>query len=236
MCSFNREWIVPDHKPIEKFDDRVWRVEAPIEGKPLSRVMTIARRADDRLVLHSVIPLGDEAMAEIEAWGEPAFLVVPNAYHRLDAPAYKERYPHMEVLCPPGAVDAVGKAVEVDGVYEEFSDDEHVRLETLAGVDLAEGVMRVDGDGTTLVFNDAIFNMPHVGGFQGFMLRYLTASSGGPRISRLTRWLLVDEASALAEELERYAEIEDLRRIIVSHHEVIDEDPSQVLRELADSL
>ena len=46
MAKANTTWKVPQHGPIEKLSDRLWRVEAQLGGMPMKRVMAIARRAD----------------------------------------------------------------------------------------------------------------------------------------------------------------------------------------------
>lgn len=230
-------WKVLPHDPIEQLEPGLWRVEGALEGMPLRRVMTIAKRSDGLLVIHNAIALEDEPMAQIESFGEPAFLVVPNGYHRLDAAAYKDRYPKLTVLCPRGARAKVERVVAVDGDYTSYPADDAVRLETVEGVGDAEGVMIVrSGGSTTLVFNDLLFNMPHGSGFNGAILRYITQSTGGPKVSRVGRWLIIKDAKTFRRELERLASTPDLRRIIVSHHEVIDHDAARVLREVAATL
>src|SRR5690242_7905964 len=96
-------WTVIEHGPIEKLSENLWRVEGALPRMSLRRVMTAARMFDGRLVLHSAIALEESAMKELEAWGTPSFLVVPNAYHRRDAPGYKRRYPNITVLAPRGS-------------------------------------------------------------------------------------------------------------------------------------
>lgn len=86
---------------------------------------------------------------------------------------------------------------------------------------------------STLVFNDLVFDMPHPRGFTGFVLQHLTRSSGGPRISRTSRLLIVDNMAALRADLRALAETPGLGRIIVAHHEVIEHEPANVLRDLA---
>jgi hypothetical protein len=86
---------------------------------------------------------------------------------------------------------------------------------------------------TTLVFNDALFNMPHGTGLAGLFFRHVTASTGGPRVPRIFRWFVVKDRAALADHLERLADIPDLIRIIVSHHRMITEKPSETLRVVA---
>ena len=234
MAKANDAWTVLPHDPVQTLEDGLWRVEGSLPGMALRRVMTIARMTDGRLVIHNGIALEEAAMKDLEALGEPAFLVVPNRYHRLDAPAYKRRYPEIRVVCPAGARPKVEQVVPVDLDYDAFPGDEAVSLRHLAGTANAEGVMIVrHGDTATVVFNDAVFNMPHLPGFTGFVLRRLTASTGGPRISRVTRWLVLEDKAAFFADLAGLAETPGLKRIVVSHHRVIDEDPGEVLRGLA---
>ena len=84
------------------------------------------------------------------------------------------------------------------------------------------------------MLNDVVFNMPHAPGFSGFVLRRLTASTGGPRISRIARWFIARDKKALRAHLERLAQLPELRRVVVSHHQVIDE--PAVIRQLASTL
>jgi hypothetical protein len=237
MPKVHDHWKVLPHGSIEKLDDRVWRIEGELENMPLKRVMTIARCADDRLIIHNGIGLASDVLEQIEAWGEPAYLVVPNGYHRLDAPAYKKRYPGIVVLCPAGAREKVAQVVPVDGDYRSFPVDPHVSLFHLDGTKEAEGAMLVRGaSGATLVLNDAIFNMPDGRGLTGFVFKHLTQSSGGPRVSRLTRLFILGDQKAFRQHLDRLAELPELTRIIVSHHRTISERPAEVLREVASSL
>jgi hypothetical protein len=237
MPAAHDTWRVLPHEPIEALAENLWRVEGSLEGMDLKRVMTVARRADGRLLIHNGIALEEAAMARLEALGEPAFLVVPNGYHRLDCAAYKARYPGITVLCPAGAREKVAAVVEVGGVYADFPADPDVTLRELEGVGSAEGVLLVRSqDGVTLVFNDLIFNMPHGTGAAGFIFRYLTASTGGPKLTRISRWLVVKDKAAVRRELEALAETPGLRRIIVSHHQTITEDPAGVLRGIAGTL
>lgn len=237
MAKAHTTWKVLPHAPIEKLSARLWRVEGDLEGIAMKRVMTIVRRADDTLLIHNAIALGDAEMAAIDAWGKVAIIVVPNGYHRLDAPVFHARYPAARIVCPAGSRAKVAQVVPVAATYEEIADDGVVALQSLEGTRQREGVMLARADGeVSLVFNDAVFNMPHLTGLTGFILRRVTASTGGPRISRLTRWFVIADKAAFRAHLERLAELPGLRRIIVSHHETIDREPATTLRALAASL
>lgn len=227
-------WKVLPHDPIEKLADNLWRVVGSIEGMPLRRVMTLVKRTDGSVLVHNAIALGADAMREIDAWGPVKWLVVPNGYHRLDARVFKDRYPAACVICPAGSRAKVEEVVPVDQTYDELVPDESLHAVTLDGTARQEGVLLVRSqDGVTVVLNDAVFNFPHGKGLTGFIFRHVTQSSGGPRVPRLIRWLVVKDRRAFRAHLERLAETPDLRRVIVSHEDVIDVNPGGALRQAA---
>lgn len=231
MAKWNTTWKVRPHGPIEKLSDRLWRVEAKLDSIDLRRVMTVARRADGTLVVHNAIPLGEAEMAELDAWGKVSTIVVPNRFHRLDAQPFAARYPEARVLCPRGAAKHVGKAVRVDGAYEDLPPDGVVELVSLDGTKQREGVMIVRGDVTSVVLNDAVFNMEHAGGFFGFLLR-LIGASGKPCVELGMRWLMISDRKAFRAHLESLAALPNLAHVVVSHHKVISERPGEVLRQV----
>jgi hypothetical protein len=233
MAKALSTWKVFPHGPFEQIDDNLWRVEQKMPKMPLWRVMAVARMNDGRLVIHNGIALDDPSMKAIEALGDPAFLLVPNGYHRLDARIYKDRYPGLKVVAPRGARAKVEEVVPVDLTYEQFPGDESVRLETLEGTGEQEGAVLVRSGGkTSLIFNDAVFNMPHQPGFNGFVIKMI-GSSGGPKITRIARLFLVKDKKSFRAHLERLADLPGLTRILVSHHETIVDDPGGTLRRVA---
>ncbi|MFO0726842.1 MAG: hypothetical protein U1E65_23860 [Myxococcota bacterium] len=237
MPQFHREWTVLPHDPLERLAPSVWRVSAGLEGAPMKRVMSVLKRADGQLVVHSGIALAPAQMQALEAEGPVGFILVPNGFHRLDAFAFKQRYPNAKVLCPAGSRKKVEAVVAVDGSYADFPPDPRVSLEHCEGTAEQEGLALVKDPGElTLVLNDLVFNMPHGAGLAGFILRHLTASSGGPKISRISRLFLVKDKAKVRGALERLAALPDLKRVIVSHHQVIDSDPAATLRRVAASL
>jgi hypothetical protein len=231
-------WTPHPHGPLEKLDADLWRVEGSLPGgMPLRRVLTIIRLEDGRLVLHNPVALEEAAMKEIEALGEPAFLVVPSGFHRLDAKVFGARYPNAKVLAPRGGRAKVEEVVGVHGTIDELPRTGRVEMDHVEGTREQEGVLTVRSDsGTTLVFNDIVFNMPHLPGFKGFILRHVTKSSGGPTISRIARFALVKDKRALRDHLGRLADTPDLVRIVMSHHVPITEKPAEALRGLARSI
>jgi hypothetical protein len=231
------DWRVLPHGKLEKLASDLWRIQGMLDRPPMPRAMTIARMRDGRLVIHSAVAVGEDAMKEIEALGEVAVLLVPSGYHRIDAPRFVRRYPRLRVFCPRGARARVSQVVRVDGTYDDFAGDDRVRLDHIDGVGDFEGTMRVRSeDGTTLVFNDVLFNLPHGSGLGGLALR-LVGSSGDARVTRIARTFIVKDPRALARRFVALANsAPDLARIVVSHGDVIDKEPGEVLRRVAGTL
>jgi hypothetical protein len=227
------DWRVLPHRPLEKVADNLWRVEGDLAGMPLKRVMAVVRTKDGRLVIHGAMALEETEMKKLEALGEPAAMLVPSGFHRMDAARFARRYPKMRVYCPHGARGRVASRVRLDGTYDDFEGDSSVRLEPVDGIGDAEGAMRVASeDGTTLVFNDILFNMPHPAGFGGVVTRVL-GSSGGPRVSRTARIALLKDPRALARRFVALAATPGLVRVMVAHHETITDRPADALRQVA---
>ena len=213
--------VLHSHGPIEKLAENLWRVEGALPNMSLRRVMTVVRMHDGALVIHSAIALEERAMQELEAFGTPTFLIIPNRGHRLDAAAYKARYPALRVYTPKGGRDKVEQVVRVDGGYEDFPQAEDVRLEMLHGVGDGEGAMVVQSrDGVTVVLNDAVMNMDTKRDVLGYLFTTLMGSAPGPRVSRLARLLFIKDKAALRQDLQRYARTPKLVRLIVAHEKV----------------
>jgi hypothetical protein len=214
-------WNVLEHGPIERITERLWRVEGAIPGMTLRRVMAVARRQNGGLVIHSAIALRPAELAELEAWGRPEVLLVPGAYHRLDAPAYVERYPDLRVYAPSACLRKVREVVRVDGSYEDFPADDVVQVSSVPGTGGREGAMFVRSpEGVSVVLNDVVMNMDRKRDLLGFLFTTLLGSAPGPRVSRLSKLALVTDKRALRAELERLAALPDLAHLIVSHEKV----------------
>lgn len=219
--SSKTTWNVLPHGPLEKLSENLWWATGALKGMSLKRVMAVAKRSDGKLVIHSAIAMEDAEMRELEALGEPAYLVVPSKHHRLDAPAYKARYSQMKVFAPRGSRDAVASVVAVDGTYEDYPADPAVTLETLRGMKEREGAMIVKStDGTTVVLNDAVFNMDAKKDVLGYLFTTVMGSAPGPRVSRLAKLALISDRAELKTDLERYARLPDLVRLMVAHEKV----------------
>jgi hypothetical protein len=228
------EWTVMPHGALTQVDTGLWTVtgELHMPLTPLERRMTIVRLNDGSLVIYSAIALAQPEMKRIEAAGRPTFLIVPGKLHRLDARIWKQRYPHLKVLAPASAREAAEEAVHVDATDFHF-DDVSVDFITVGGMSGYEAALMVRREnGTTLIVNDIIGNMPNDA---GLVLRLTQFAGEEPHIPLPIKLGLKDKAG-LRDQLLAWAAEPNLTRIIMSHGEPIEGDVSGQLMALAETL
>jgi hypothetical protein len=183
----------------------------------MKRRMTVVRLPGGALVVHSAICLEAAAQRELEAFGAVRYVVVPNGWHRLDAPRYAARYPDAKILCPEPAKKLVLKRTRVDGNPSLIPQSEEFTAEPLAGSTIREHVLRMrSARGVTLVFNDTLFNLPKLPGFKGFLYGAI-GSTGAPKVTPLMRLVAVSDKKALRAQLEKLADTPGLCRILPGH-------------------
>lgn len=217
MAKCFTSWTVLPHDPIEKHSDGLWSVSGKMPGGNQRR-MSVARRSDGGLVIHNPIALAEAEMKELEAFGTPAYLVVPNAFHRQDSLIYKQRYPKLSVLCPQAARKKVSQIVDVAGNLDEMPKDEAVEIFHLRGMKEREGAIRVrQGGQTGLIFNDTLLNVPAEGGLKGYFL----APTGRLGVPRFTRWFLMKSGQELKEHLQELVSSPGLSHVVPGHGTVI---------------
>jgi len=223
-------WPRRPHGALQQLADNLWLVDGPMPLSWIRRTMTVARDEHGRLLLHSAIAMDAPRMAALEALGTPTWLVVPNGYHRLDAPAYKRRYSSIQVIAPVGAAARVRQVVAVDADYMQDLGSTVLRLEHAPWQAAAEGVMHVrSSDGVTLVFNDLVWTPP----VHGWAARVHRALGQKPQVPVVSRLMHAPRGPALREWLSRLAHTPDLTRVIPGHGAPIVRDARQVLLRIA---
>lgn len=229
-----QSWRVRPHGVLETVTSSIRTVTGLLRMPltTLERRMTVVRLVDGRLVIYSAIALADPQMRELEAFGSPAFLVVPNHLHRLDACAWKQRYPSLCVVAPSGSRASVEELVPVDTTSPDFGQDS-VRFVELEGTGSREAALEVHEAGTiTLVLNDIVGNLPSS---YGLVLRAMGFAGKQPRVPRIVKRVLVKDQAALRTRFEQWAKL-PVRRLLVSHGTPVLEGADRVLLELAHSL
>jgi hypothetical protein len=95
--------------------DRIWTLERPVwfSGARLRARTTVVRLDDGSLLLHTPAPPADALAEELRALGPVRWLVVPNCWHHLGAPAAAARFPEAKLVGPASAL-ARNKALKLD--------------------------------------------------------------------------------------------------------------------------
>lgn len=235
MPKTHDHWTVLPHGPLQEIDDGIVTVagDIPMPLGKFPRRMTAVRLSGGRSAIFSAIALPDDELARIEALGQPSVMIVPNPGHRLDAHSWKEMYPEIRVIAPPGALEAVSEVVPVDSTADDLNDPQ-VHFLVVPGTDEKESALIVRRkSGVTLICNDIIGHVrhPHGVGAQ-IMARLFDYGVSEPTVPRTARRHIKDPA-ALAAQLRAWSQISDLKRVIVSHGEPIVDDPAEALERLA---
>lgn len=102
--------------------DRIWSLERPVwfSGARLRARTTIVRLDDGGLLLHTPAPPTDALTEQLRALGPVRWLVVPNCWHHLGAPAAAARFPEAKLAGPPSALER-NPALRLDlNLHDQF--------------------------------------------------------------------------------------------------------------------
>jgi hypothetical protein len=233
------EWTVLPHGKLTKLDDNLLTVVGLLRMPPMGDVqrrMTVVRLNDGNSVVYSAICLTEPEMAALESFGPPAYLIVPNDIHRMDVKVWKERYPKLRVIAPAGARAKVEEILPVDATFVDFGDP-NLSYITVPGTGEREAALLVQGrDGSTLVLNDVIFNLANRPGLSGWLFKTIGMTGDEPHIPPVVKMRQVKDEAELRAQLERWSRLPQLKRVIISHGDMITEDPAQVLERIAKQL
>ena len=239
MPAILEKWEVMPHGPLVQLDDGIMTVAGEIE-MPLGRFprrMTVVKLAGGGTAIYSAIALEAPEMAMVEAMGEPRILIVPGDAHRMDAAIWKARYPRLRVMAPPGAEAKVAEVVPVDATTD-ILDDPDLRWEIVPGTGGHEAALTIRRTGgVTIVCNDVIGNVAHPHGLGArIMGRLMGFGVSEPQVPRIIKHRVIEDPKALAAQFRAWANEPRLIRLIVSHGDVIEQNPRQVLLKLAEKL
>jgi hypothetical protein len=90
---------------LSAFGPDIWIADGPVVpfyAIPYPTRMVLVRLGEGGLFVWSPIALTAELKAEVEALGEPEFLVSPNKLHHLYLAEWKAAYPQAKLFAPPG--------------------------------------------------------------------------------------------------------------------------------------
>jgi hypothetical protein len=239
MAKPHAEWTVLPHGKLKRLERNLLSVSGTMNMPPMGEVtrrMTIVRLADGRLIIYSAISLDEKEMDALVSYGTPAYLIVPGDIHRMDAKPWKDRFPSMKVIAPAGAREKIQDIVPVDATEVDFGDPT-VSFMTMPGTADKEAVLVVEtASGTTIVLNDLIFDLANRPGFGGWLFKTIGMTGDEPHIVFPVKLKEVKDKGAVSAQLEDWARLPNLQRVIISHGDIITEAPGTVLKRISSEL
>jgi len=221
MPKAPRPWIVTRHDPIEKVEDNLWTVQGDVPGVPIKRRMFIIKRSDGTLLFFGcAIPLEDDLLGEISAWGRPAILVVTHNQHMIDARPFAEKL-KLSVYGPRQCEVKIRQRADITGFLEDVPKDAAVDILPVAGAKTGEPaaiVRSAGGQRVTVLFSDAVQNnskaslglVPRICGF-----------AGGPKVVPLFKMLFTNDKAALKRQVVEWSELPGLARLMFCHGDTV---------------
>ena len=234
MARAHRPWTVTRHDPIEKLEDNLWVVNGDVPGVPFHRRMSIVRRSDGTLLFFNAMPLHDAALAEVKAWGTPAILVVPHDQHMIDARAFAEKL-QLKVYGPKACEAKARERADLAGTLDMIPADPSMQIETVRGVKTGEPALIVHhaGGRVSLLFSDVIMN--NAKSSIGFLPRMM-GFAGDVKVVPVFRMMFLKDKPALKAQLEQWAGLTSLVRLVPCHGDVVPAGAPEALRAAAATL
>ncbi len=214
--------------------DQIWVKEGPVHlaGMHLLTRMTVLRMADG-MFLHSPVEIDDETRAAIEALGPVRAIIAPSTVHHLFVASAQAAFPDAATYGIEG-LEEKRDDLHFDGLIAD--DPPPLWAGQLDQIVIGNRVMRevdfLHRTTRTLIATDLVENFqdetPGTNAFmRGFM--ELVGMWGHPRPAPELRLLTLHQQAA-RDQLEKILAW-DFDRAIISHGELLDQDPKSAIRE-----
>jgi len=204
--------------------DRIWSLERPVwfSGARLRTRTTVLRLDDGSLLLHTPAPPTDALAQELRALGPVRWLVVPNRWHHLGAPAAAAHFPEATLVGPASALERNARLkLDLDLHDGKFSERvPELELLPLAGVPFWDETVLYHRPTRTLLGADIVCSAGSSDHFSWRLGARLFGCYERVRVPPDARKKLQDKAAtarSLRAMLERPAE-----RLIVGHGDIIE--------------
>lgn len=212
--------------------DQIWLAAYPVSlgGARFEARMTIARRTDGALIVHSPGPVDEAMRARIEQIGRVAAIIAPGDFHHLHVASCQRAFPEAETWICPG-VERKQPALRYDGLLGDSAPPCLAADFTLAGVfgRLMGEVAMLHRPSRTLLLVDLIENFgDKTPGINWTLKAYWTLFRmwNVPGLAPEYRFGWRDRAAARAA-LENIVSW-DFERIVIAHGNLIERDAKAV--------
>jgi hypothetical protein len=221
--------------PPHELAPGLWALDRQLVHFGLARLpsrTTLIRRDDGSLLVISPPPCVDAAtIAAIEAIGPVADVVVPNSFHYLYASDFMGHYPAARLRIAPGVGRRAPALPRADELHEGGPGDWAGQLEVvvLGPVRGLSELLFFHVASGSLIVTDLAFNMTEYPRPLDRLVWRLSGIPGGFGPGRTSRSTLLRDRRVAARALAR-ALAWPIRRIVVAHGDVVEDDAAARLR------
>ena len=231
-----RPWTVLPHSTIQKIEENLWTVENKVPGTQIGRRMCIIKRTDGSLLFFHAIPLDEQTLAEVRAWGTPAYLVLGHDQHTMDAHAFQEKL-GLKVYGPKENHAALQERVTLTGALEEVPSDPSMDIIGVPGTKKGETaiILRSGADNrVSILVSDVLHNTHREDTSLPF--RIMGFTSNAPKVVPAFRMLFIKDKSVLKNVLTKWADLPNLKRLVPFHGRIVEQDAAGAIRAAASKL
>lgn len=234
MPTARHAWKPLPDDPIQELEDNLRAIPGHVAGMPRgSRRMSIARRADRKLVFYDSFAVDDDKLAAIHAFGEPAYQVITNLHHCREVAAFKERL-GVKTFCARSIVHKVRRRVQVDGLHEELPPDPTMELRPAGGLRTGEAWLVVrSGDRTSVLIADSVMWFPE----GNWMVRLMGLVGPEPKVAPpFFRLIQLADKRAFRASFEALLDSTPITRVVPCHGPIIEGDVNGRMRRALDAV
>jgi len=214
---------------MKSIDHNIWVVETAFTlfGAHLGNRMTVIRLSNGDLFLHSPVKITEEITDAVKRLGNVAYLVTPNRFHGLFVDAWRARYPQAKHLTAKEVKENDINTFSLDTLgNEQLAEIEIIKIEGAPNVNEYAFLHKESG---TLILTDIAFNIGADVPLWSKIFFKLNGSFNKFGPSRLMK-AMISDPEALGSSVEKMLAF-DLKRIIVSHGDIIQSNPRMAMKQ-----
>jgi len=207
--------------------ENIWVADYPFKliGVNFGNKMTIIKYDDDKLMLHSPIPISPTLIKQLDALGQVKLLMAPNLMHNLFINEWKHHY-RDAMLIAPKHIKKVDFDISLEEITRteksEFNIPSDLRLQFIAGTKGLHEYAVIHIPSATLILTDLAFNIHNVKGIWSNIFFKLYGAHGKFGPTHLMKFIIKDKV-AFSQSIKTILNY-DFDKVIVSHGELITRD------------
>lgn len=206
---------------VHQVAENLWTLRFPqsLLGAEVGRTVSVIRLQSGELVIHSTAPFSAADVSDIEAAGQPAWLIEATLFHDTFVKAGREAFSGIPYLVPDGFPAINGGTVSLRTPPSDWSGE--LEVLPLDGMPKVREYVFFHRPTRTLIVADLVFNFGlSATPWTRFFFRWGAGIRQFPGMSRLFRFSIRDRKAfaASVRQLMKW----DFDRLIVGHGDVIE--------------